>query len=656
VFAFILRPLSTAGEIDFDRVEWELVRPALSMLGISSRTSSLIARDGNIRTDLFESLLASDVVLADISVPNAYVFYELGLAHALRDKRTVLMKASSGAQPFDLAANRYLRYDAQIPSASVQQLYSLLRAAIQSDEIDSPVYALLPGLRPPRAAVVPTSFMPELEVAKRAQDLGHLRLLSHETRSFHWAAHAAKEVGQAQFLARDLSGARETFEYLLSIEPLNTDAILRLATIYQRLKEPRRSDEAIKRALELLEPASKDRAEAFALLGRNAKAGWLEAWRSRPRPAWPAEALRCHELKDAYEYYLSAFKQDLNNYYGGLNALALGTITVELAAALPEVWTGLFEDDNEAAFRVSTLRKEVASLAAGVALSLEAASERQQALDVWLEISIADFELLTSKRAGRVAEKYRRAISGGSPFVVDSALAQIYIYRDLGVLKENARAAIEALGGIDSPVALSAVPAAKRALLFVGHTIDAPGRATPRFPPSSEPVAREAILRVVEEEVKEDRTAWVGVAGASSGGDILFHEICESVGIADKICLAVPATEYARFGVIEAGPQWETRFRDLIVRHPCQVLSDSTELPGWLQPNAPYDFWGRDTMWRYHTAAAVGDITVIALWDGREGAAANLVRVAKEHGAKVVVLDTARTFGLDASPQPRAAP
>lgn len=71
----------------------------------------------------------------------------------------------------------------------------------------------------------------------------------------------------------------------------------------------------------------------------------------------------------------------------------------------------------------------------------------------------------------------------------------------------------------------------------------------------------------------------------------------------------------------------------------------------WLRPNARYDFWGRDTLWRYYTAAAVGEITVIALWDGKDGAAADLVRMAKERGAKVVVLDAARLFaGAEAAP------
>jgi tetratricopeptide (TPR) repeat protein len=618
------------------------------MLDISSRTSSAIVQDGNFREDTLESLLTSDVVLADTSFPSADLFYELGLAHALRDKRTVMMAAANREQPFDMQTNRYFLYDARNPSASIQQLVDVLRAAIQSDAIDSPVYALLPGLQRPRATVVPESFTSEVGEARRSRDLGHLRLLSQEARSFHWKVGALKDIGNAQFEFRDMTGARETLEYLLSIVPHDTVANLRLGTVYQRLKEPRLSDFAIKRALELLDAGSMDRAEAFALLGRNAKSGWLETWRSRPASEWRAESLRCTDLKSAYDYYLKAFKQDLNNYYGGLNALALGTITLELAESLPDIWGELSEDDAEASLRLSALSKDVAPVAAGVALSLDAASERQHGHDVWLEISRADFELLTSNRPRRVAEKYRRAILDAPQFVTEAALSQIYIYRDLGVLKENTEAAIEALGSAASPVEQPAVSMIKRALLFVGHAIDAPDRVTPRLPASAEPAAREAILRTVEREAKEDRTACMGVAGAASGADILFHEICDSLGIANKICLAVPATEYERLGVVAAGAQWEARFRDLIARHSHQILSQSTELPRWLRPNAPYDFWGRDTMWRYHTAAAVGDITVIALWDGKEGAVADLVRIARERGARVVLLDAVGLVGPDA--------
>jgi hypothetical protein len=238
-------------------------------------------------------------------------------------------------------------------------------------------------------------------------------------------------------------------------------------------------------------------------------------------------------------------------------------------------------------------------------------------------------------------------MSRETPFVADAALSLIYVYRDLGVLKENTQAALDVLERFATQHTATPAPTRNKALLFVGHAIDAPGRAAPRFPASAEPAAREAIQRAVDEETRGDRSAVVGVAGASSGGDILFHEACESAGVAIKICLAVPATEYAHLGVTDAGPTWEQRFRELIARHPDhQVLSQTAELPAWLRRNAPYDFWGRDTTWRYQCAAAVGDVTVIALWDGKQGAVGDLVRMAKERGAKVVVLDAERLFAV----------
>jgi hypothetical protein len=636
VFAFLLRPFGVKGGIDFDLIERELVQPALSTLNIESRKSASIA--GDLRAGLFEALLTADVVVADVSVPNPNVFYELGLAHALRDKRTLVIAAEQQPVTFDIASVHYVRYDPEKPSASIPRVVEALRAAIDSDRVDSPVYSLLPGLQRPRPTLVPESFTSELTASRRTRDAGHLRLLAEEARRFHWAANALDRVSVVQVDVRDMSGARETLEYLLTLTPNNADVQLQLGTVYQRLREPRRSDAAIKRALESFPVGSPSRAEALALLGRNAKTVWLDSWRSRPAADWRAEALRHAGLKDAYDYYRRAFKQDLNSFYSGLNALALGKVVLALAPEMPDIWSALFEDDADAAVRLTALEKEVSALSSGVALSLEAAEERRAATDPWLEISKADFDLLTSNRPTRVAEKYRRASSGATPFVADSALNQIYIYRDLGVLKDNVDAAIAALEPSRSQTEIVAQPV-RKALLFVGHAIDRPDQQSPRFPPSAEMSARNAIVRAIDEAAKDERSVCLGVAGASSGGDILFHEACESLGIANRICLAVPPAEYARLDVADAGTQWEARFRDLISRQPYQVLSESTELPLWLRGNAPYGFWDRDTMWRYHTAAAIGDITVIALWDGKAGAAGDMVKMAKERGAKVIVLD-----------------
>jgi hypothetical protein len=348
-------------------------------------------------------------------------------------------------------------------------------------------------------------------------------------------------------------------------------------------------------------------------------------------------------LQDAYGYYLQAFKEDLNSYYAGLNALALGTIILRLASDIPEVWADSFEDDQTAEHHLGDVKKEVDAIRSAVQLSLEGARGKQPD-DIWLAISTADFALYTSDRPGVVAGAYRRATSGASPFVVDATLNQVLIYHELGLFPENVKAAMEALGGRTGVPAQSAPALTKRALLFVGHAIDAPDRPVPRFPADQEPAARKAIAQAVAELTRESRATFMGVAGGSSGGDILFHETCEELSIPGIVCLAIPPPAYLEGGVAAAGPQWERRFRDLIARRTYRVLSNTTELPLWLRPNKPYDFWYRDTLWRYHTAAAIGEITVLALWDGKEGAAANMMRVAKEGSANVVVLDPTRIF------------
>jgi len=78
--AFIVPPFGIKNSIEFDRVEKELIRPALEELNLSGGTTGEFIQQGNIRTDMFEQLLIADLVIADISIHNANAFYELGFA------------------------------------------------------------------------------------------------------------------------------------------------------------------------------------------------------------------------------------------------------------------------------------------------------------------------------------------------------------------------------------------------------------------------------------------------------------------------------------------------------------------------------------------------------------------------------------------------
>src|SRR5512134_3092300 len=87
--AFVIMPYGTKEGIDFDAVYEELIRPALESerFQVYRADDEIIA--GNIRTDMFQELLLADLVVADLSIDNPNVWYELGVRHALRARGVI---------------------------------------------------------------------------------------------------------------------------------------------------------------------------------------------------------------------------------------------------------------------------------------------------------------------------------------------------------------------------------------------------------------------------------------------------------------------------------------------------------------------------------------------------------------------------------------
>src|ERR1700741_2562743 len=113
--AFVIRPFGTKTdsartEIDFERVHQELILPALMNAELGGGTTGEIVEPGNIREDLFALIIEADLVVCDMTVHNANVFYELGIRHAPRKKRSVLIKGGpvKDGTPFDLLTDRYV--------------------------------------------------------------------------------------------------------------------------------------------------------------------------------------------------------------------------------------------------------------------------------------------------------------------------------------------------------------------------------------------------------------------------------------------------------------------------------------------------------------------------------------------------------------------
>ena len=661
--AFIIRPFGTKNDINFDEVESKLIDPTLNRLNITGRTTMEIRKQGNIRLDMFQKLLTADIVIADISIHNANVYYELGIRHALRGKHTFMIRArgadiKTDEVPFDLKTDRYLGYDSKDPAASIDNLFESLRQTINSEEHDSPVFQMLPDLAEQdraRFLPIPRDFREEVERANEAKERGDLELLGAEARGFEWEIEGLRVVGRAQFNLKAFEGARATWEAVRKIDSLDEEANTVLGTVYQRLGDLTSSDQALKRVLKRKVLDKEGRAEVCSLLARNAKTYWTNDWRQavsvseRQRRALVSPYL--DESLDAYEI---AFKEDLNHFYSGLNTLAMLTMQTKLAELMPDVWSERFDEDDDPERELAARKKKVEKLCAAVGLSLKAKAEhlkRDQQSDVWSEISEADFCLLTSKKSGKVSDAYRRALVGAQAFVTDVVRRQLSLYQELGLFQENVAAALSVLPARNSGPLSSESSSAKRVLLFTGHMIDAPGRPEPRFPPDKVEVARQKIAETIAEEQRTAGGIAYGVAGCASGGDIIFHQVCQAMNIPTRIFLAVPRELYIRESVAPAGPQWVEEFNRLVRSHPVRVLGESKELPRWLQGKPDYNIWQRNNLWNLHNAlAAAGgeNVTLIALWNGATGdgpgGTGHMVQKARDRGAKTIILDTKTIF------------
>jgi hypothetical protein len=70
-----------------------------------------ISAPGAITSDILTRLMHADIVVADITFPNANVFYELGLRHACRTGTIIIREKSGPRAPFDVAHLRHIEYE-----------------------------------------------------------------------------------------------------------------------------------------------------------------------------------------------------------------------------------------------------------------------------------------------------------------------------------------------------------------------------------------------------------------------------------------------------------------------------------------------------------------------------------------------------------------
>lgn len=649
-------------EFDFDRVEAELIRPAIAGCGLVGGTTATEEDSGNIREDMFALILEADVVICDITVHNANVFYELGIRHALRKKHTVLIRgeASKDVTPFDLSTDRYLAYDLANPGAALDKLVATMQASLRSQrETDSPIFLLLPTLteaNPQEVTVVPLDLMEEVERAESAKDKAWLRVIAEDLHGQRFERDGLRCVARAQWSLKDLDGAQTSWEAVLKGRDGDIEAHLALANLYERQYRLNQretlltlSNQAIRKVLEADGLSVKDRAEALALQGRNAKT----MWRERFEKDGVTESTEARKLaldgkaREAYDAYRDAFECDLNKFYAGLAALQMGRLLRELAE-LP-AWPNLFKGNKKEAQRArEDLDSELPALTHVVEASMRRAVAQETGEELmWAKIAEADFLFLTQPDEewqddpSAIVQAYRDAIPANKAWAFDAASGQLRLFAKLGFRAPVVSAVLEAFKA--TPELKYAADKTCHLVVFTGHGIDRPG-APRRFPSEAEGRARELIQQEftsLQAAAGLDKEL-VLLASGAPGADILAHEVAAKLGIARRLCLPMPPEDVSRLA-FEGLDGWRARFLALVEELKGKTtlqLSDHDELPRWLQGRG-IDAWSRGNRWVLKLAKTWGTscVTVLALWDGTDtgadGGTAQMVRLARGEGSFV---------------------
>ena len=191
----------------------------------------------------------------------------------------------------------------------------------------------------------------------------------------------------------------------------------------------------------------------------------------------------------------------------------------------------------------------------------------------------------------------------------------------------------------------------RRVILFSGHMVDAPGRATPRFPPALVPEAAQRIAAALA--ALDAGPADLGLTQGAAGGDLLFAEAAQARGMALQFLQPFEEAEFIERSVrpVCDGDDWVARYRAVAARlaNPPQVMPAPTAgaAPPCDARDNPFE---RCNRWLLDTALARGgdQVWLLCLWDGQSGdgagGTAHMVGEVQRHHGHVIHIDCRRLW------------
>jgi hypothetical protein len=130
---FVIMPFSESWS---DHVFADLFKPAIEDAQFTASHGDSIVRVGDLSTNVWRSITQAGVIVADVSVPNPNVYYEIALADAL-GKPVFLFKQKSVTLPADFGGIHYYEYDIANISDGRRKLTAELTKWAENKDISS---------------------------------------------------------------------------------------------------------------------------------------------------------------------------------------------------------------------------------------------------------------------------------------------------------------------------------------------------------------------------------------------------------------------------------------------------------------------------------------------------------------------------------------
>jgi tetratricopeptide (TPR) repeat protein len=329
---FVLMPFgrksdATGASIDFDAVYRELIAPAVREAHLEPLRADEDISGGIVHKPMFERLILCEYAVADLTLANANVYYELGVRHAVRPFSTVMVFASGTRLPFDVELDRGLPYPLS-PEGGLAEV-ELTREALtdrlvaaRDESVDSPVFQLVEGF-PDIDRLKTDVFRERVDYSVRWKE----RLAEARDEGLDAVRAAEDELGDLHdveagilidlFLSyRAVKGYAE----MVSVAERMPRPLARSPMVREQqglaLNRLKRHDEAERILLDLIRERGPS-SETYGILGRVYKDQSDEA--QRAGKTFFAAGL----LDKAIDAYLKGFEADWRDAYPGINAVTL---------------------------------------------------------------------------------------------------------------------------------------------------------------------------------------------------------------------------------------------------------------------------------------------------------------------------------------------